>query len=114
MEKFAGFTGLFLLGGGVFLLAVSVRKGKRIVEHIKRRHPQQWDAMGKPAPGYFQSMERNRWMKFIRNREYLQFNDPTLTEMGDAQYKLENLTLGWMPAFIIVFGGMVLWLELAG
>lgn len=104
---------LALLVTAFILLVISVNKGKKIVEYLKRKYPQQWEDVGSPAPGYFQSLERIRWNAFIQVKEYLQFDDPVLTEMGDAQHKLYNITLGVIFAFVFV-GGIVAWFEWTG
>lgn len=114
MEKLTGFIGLLLLATSFILLVLSIHKGKRMVAYLKHRYPKQWDDMGNPAPGYFQSLERNRWTRFIWKREYRQFNDEKLTEMGDVQRKLETKTIGFIILFVVGFGGLVLWFELTG
>ena len=114
MEKFAGYTGLFLLVAGFILLVISVQKGKKMLEYMKLKYPQKWDEMGNPSPGYLQSINRTRWMKFIREQEYRQFKDQKLTDMGEAQRKIENFTLATVLAFIFIFGGLALCLEFSG
>lgn len=113
IEKVIALIGLALLVTGFILLIISVNKGKRIVEYLKRKYPKQWKDLGSPTPGYLQSLKRNRWIKFIWNREYVQFDDQKLTEMGDAQRSFENITLGVVFAFVFV-GGIVAWFELTG
>lgn len=113
IEKITALIALALLVTGFILLIISVNKGKRIVEYLKRKYPKQWEDFGSPKPGYFQSLERNRWNKFIWSREYVQFDDQKLTEMGDAQRNFENFILGIVFAFVLV-GGILAWLELIG
>lgn len=113
MEKPIALIALTILVTGFILLVISVNKGKRIVEYLKQRYPQQWEDMGNPAPGYLQSQERNRWMKFLWNRDYVQFNDKKLTEMGEAQRNLENIMLSVFFGFIFI-GGIVAWFEWMG
>lgn len=113
MEKSIALIALVILVTGFILLVISVNKGKRIVEYLKRKYPKQWEVLGSPTPGYSQSLERNRWFKFIRSREYVQFDDQKLTEMGDAQRNLENTIFGVIILFIFV-GGIVAWFEWRG
>ncbi len=110
MDKSIALFGLVILVAGFILLVISVNKGKRIVEYVKRKYPKQWEDLGSPTPGYLQSLERNRWMKFIQDRDYEQFDDQKLTEMGDSQRNLENITLAVVVAFVLI-GGIVVWFE---
>lgn len=95
-------------------MVITVYKGKKMVEYLKRKYPQKWKEAGKPTPGYMPDVRRQYWSRFIMNRKYLQFDDPELEEMGESQHLLETVTLGYIIGFAVVFGGIAIWARFAG
>lgn len=114
MGKVAAYIGLLFLLSAFMLLVISINSGKRIAGYLKRKYPKKWEGMGKPTPGYMNSTRMHSWTRFIMHREYLEFGDMKLEEMGKEQRLLEMITIGLVVAFVIISGGAFLLIELAG
>lgn len=104
--RIAGFIFLLI----VFLIwMISLYKGLKIVNYLKRFYKIKWEEMGKPRPDYLNVSIRLRWTKFISHGEYRIFRDNDLDKMCITQKKLEKLALILLILFFIGFGTIAVW-----
>jgi len=88
---------------------IVMMKGKKIANYLRQRHPSKWEAMGKPKPTMFYSLQRTEWQQFLIKKKYLEFDDPRVKEMGKAHHALENVFITNVFISFGVFAGIVIW-----
>jgi hypothetical protein len=110
MELVVGAVSVMFLGTSALLLVRSVRQGRQIAELLESRYPDEYRQLGRPRPGYFQSVRRWRFDQFIIGREYLDLKDPDLIEQCERlrRYNLRVLTL--VVSGFVVLGAVLVWL----
>lgn len=77
-EKALGLIALGWLIGAVLLATRLIRKGRELAEALAMRHPETYEALGRPQPSYLQSIQGSRFARFIAQREYENLGDPAL------------------------------------
>ena len=65
----------FLLIAGL-LLAGSVHRGRQVCKLLAERMPQKYVDLGSPLPGYFYSVRRDAYFRFIMQRKFEDLTDP--------------------------------------
>ena len=78
-EKAVAIVALAWLIGALLLMARSIRRGRELAEALAMRHPETYEALGRPQPGYFQSVRRDRFARFVARREFETLADPVLS-----------------------------------
>jgi hypothetical protein len=89
LEKTLGFIALIWLVGSVLLMARSVREGCDLADELAKRHPEVYEALGRPRPGFFYSAERTRFAQYVGRRKFENLGDDTLSARFEAYRKRE-------------------------
>ena len=108
LEKAAGLVALAWLVGSLILIARSVREGRSLADSFATRHPQLYESLGRPRPGYFDSVQRTRFARFVARREFENLADPVLAEQFEQHRKSEARLLIFMLASLGAVGLLVL------
>ena len=95
------------------VLIRSVLRGRALADDLATRHPDPYEGWGRPRPGWFESLRRNLWFRFVMRREYLDLGDPPLVERFDAYRRAEIRSLVATLVWLAVVGGAVLWVQRA-
>jgi hypothetical protein len=80
-------------------LVRSVQYGRRLAEQLAQRDPDRYEALGSPRPGYFDSLRRNRFFRFVMQAEFRSLTDAALVDQFEALSTLAAI------------GAAVVWLE---
>lgn len=108
-DKAVGLLALGWLVGSFLLMARSIRRGRDLADALATRHPETHEALGRPRPGYFDSVRRTRFAQFVGRREFEGLSDGALSARFEAYRKSEARLVVW----IIVSGAVVALLGLA-
>jgi len=84
IEKIAGLAALGWLVVAVLSMGRSIRRGQALADALAMRHPDVYEALGRPRPGYLDSLRRDRWARFVARREYGSLGDPPLAAEFEA------------------------------
>lgn len=71
-------------------MARSIRRGRELAEMLSTRHPETWETLGRPRPGYFESARRTRFSRFVGRREFEQLGDEILAAQFEVYRKSET------------------------
>lgn len=88
-EKAVGFIELGWLIGAILLMAGWIRRGRRLAAALAEKHPETYETLGRPQPGYFHSVRRSRFAQFVAHREYEKLGDPELSACFENYRKTE-------------------------
>jgi len=88
-EKALALVALGWLIGSSLLMARSIRSGRDLAEALATRHPATYEALGRPSPGYLDSVRRTRFAQFVGRREFENLADVSLSARFDAYRKSE-------------------------
>ena len=109
-DKIAGLIALGWLIGAVLLAARLVRRGQRLAATFAERHPQTYQALGRPQPGFFYSAERNQFARFLARRDFEKLGDPGLAaefeEYRNSEVRLLLTLLGSLAVVVLVIVGV--------
>ena len=102
-EKVVGLVALGWLVGSFLLMARSIRSGRDLAEELATRHPATYEALGRPRPGYLESVRRTRFAQFVGRREFEDLSDGWLSAQFEAYRKSEaRLVLSILASGVIV------------
>jgi hypothetical protein len=103
IEQVVAVIALGWLIGAVLLMGRSIRRGRVLAEALAQRHPQTYEALGRPRPGYFHSVRRSRFAGFVARREFENLGDPELAAQFDNYRRSEaRLVLSILATMIVV------------
>lgn len=88
-EKAIAFVALGWLLGALLLMVRSIRRGRELAKSLAARHPETYEALGRPRPGYLHSVRRDRFARFVARREFERLRDPVLSAQFEAYRKAE-------------------------
>ena len=108
-EKVVGLIALGWLIGSFLLMARSIRRGRDLAEALATRHPATYEALGRPRPGYLESVRRTRFAQFVGRREFENLADASLPAQFEAYRKSEARLI----VFILGSGVIVVLLAFA-
>ena len=108
LEKVLGLITLGWLVGAIILIARLVRQGRGLATSLATRHPETYEALGRPQPGFLHSARRSRFAQFIAKREYENLGDPALSAQFDSYRKAEarlllSLLVSLLAIALLVF-----------
>jgi hypothetical protein len=107
--KILAVAALIWLIASFLAMARSIRRGRELAEMLSTRHPETWETLGRPRPGYFESARRTRFAQYVGRREFEDLTDGALSAQFEAYRKSEaRLILS-----IIASGALVSLLALA-
>lgn len=92
-ERTAGLVALAWLVGAFALMARSIQRGRALADALATRHPELYESLGRPRPGYLDSAERRRFAHFVGRREFEALPDPVLAAQFEEHRKAENRLL---------------------
>lgn len=103
LKKVVALIALGWLIGAVILMGRSIRRGQALAEALARRHPETYEALGRPRPGYFHSVRRSRFAGFVARREFENLGDPELAAHFDNYRRSEaRLVLSILASMVVV------------
>ena len=88
----------------------SVRGGKELAAELAKRFPTEYQAWGRPQPGYFDSARRHAYFRFLMQRKYQALPDPVLVEQFRHHRRSELWFLVFLLAGFGLFGLVFVWL----
>jgi len=88
-EKTVGLIALGWLVGSFLLMARSIRSGRDLAEALAMRHPTTYEALGRPRPGYLDSVRRTRFAQYVGRREFESLSDAVLCARFEAYRRSE-------------------------
>lgn len=77
-ESALAFLALVWLVGGLILMGRFIRQGRALADAFAARHPETYEALGRPRPGYFDGPRKTRFARFVAQREFRNLGDPIL------------------------------------
>jgi hypothetical protein len=89
IQKLAAAVALAWLIVACLVMARSVRRGRDLATALAQRHPETYEALGRPRPGYFASVRRDRFARFVARREFDEIGDPVLAARFEEHRKSE-------------------------
>ena len=102
-EKALGLMALAWLVGSLLLMVRSIRQGRDLAETLATRHPETYEALGRPRPGYLESVRRTRFAQFVGRREFENLADESLSPQFEAYRKSEaRLILSILASGLVV------------
>ena len=102
-EKILAVAALVWYVGSLVAMGRSVRRGRELADMLATRHPDTYEELGRPRPGYFESVRRTKFANFVARREYEQLADDTLAAHFDAHRKAEaTLVIGIIGIGVII------------
>ena len=104
VEQTVAVVALAWLCGAMLLMGQSIRRGRDLAAELAKRFPGEYEAMGRPRPGYLHSTRRNRFARFVAQREYEALPDPALAMEFDAYRQQEaRLVVSLLVSMGVVF-----------
>lgn len=88
-EKVLAIIALCWLIVSVSMMSRSIRHGRELADALALHHPELYEELGRPRPGYFESARRTRFSRFVGRREFENRVDPSLAARFDAYRKSE-------------------------
>jgi hypothetical protein len=88
-DKALGLIALGWLVGSLLLMARSIRKGRDLADALAARHPETYESLGRPRPGYFESVRRTRFARFVGRRGFEGIADAALSARFEVYRKAE-------------------------
>jgi len=102
-EKAVGLIALSWLVGSFLLMARSIRGGRDLAAALASRYPDTYEALGRPRPGYLDSVRRTRFAQFVGRREFEGLADESLSSQFEAYRKSEaRLILSILASGVVV------------
>ena len=107
-DKVLGLIAVGWLVGAILLFARLIRRGRKLAEALAMQHPETYEALGRPQPGYLQSARQSRFAQFVAGREYENLDDPALSAQFEDYRKAEARLLLSLLASLGVVALLVL------
>ena len=92
-------------------LVRSVQYGRQLAEQLELRDPDRYEALGSPRPGYFDSLRRNRFSRFVMQAEFRSLADAALIAQFEAYRTTEIRRLVVVLSTLVALGAVVFWFE---
>jgi hypothetical protein len=108
MEKLAGYIAVAWLIGAMLLLMRLVRRGRQLAADLAARHPETYEALGRPQPGFLHSVRRSQFARFVARREYENLGDSVLSAEFEDYRQAEARLLIVLLASLGVVGFLIL------
>jgi len=107
IEKILGLIVLGWLIGSVLLMARLVRRGQKLTKTLATQHPETYEALGRPRPGFLHNARRRQFAKFIADRAYENLGDQPLSAKFEAYRKAEVRLLLFLLVSLVIVGLLV-------
>jgi len=89
-EKALGLIALGWLIGAMLMMMGTIRRGRKLAKKLAARHPEIYEAIGCPIPGYLESARRRRFAQFVARREFENLGDAALAAQFEAYRRYET------------------------
>ena len=89
LEKLLAIVALGWLIVSVSLMARSIRRGRELSDALALYHPELYEKLGRPRPGYFESVRRTRFARFVARRDFENVVDASLAARFEAYRRSE-------------------------
>ena len=110
MDLVVGAVAFVFMGASALLLVRSIRWGRGVADLLESKYPEAYRQLGRPRPGYFQSVRRWRFDQFIIGREYLDLEDPDLIEQCERLRRYNLRVLALVVSGFVALGVVLVWL----
>ena len=107
-DKAVALIALGWLIGAFLLMARSIQKGRELAAKLAARHPETYEALGRPRPGYLDSVRRDRFAQFVARRQFENLSDPVLAAQFEGYRKSEARLVFSILASLAVVALLVL------
>jgi hypothetical protein len=102
-ETVLGLMALTWLVSFLLLMARSIQSGRDLAETLAKRDPATYAALGRPRPGWLESVRRTRFAQFVGRREFENLADRSLSAKFEAYRKSEaRLAVTFLASGVIV------------
>jgi hypothetical protein len=102
-DKALGLIALGWLIAAMLLMMGTIRRGRELAKKLAARHPEVYEAIGRPIPGYLESVRRRRFAQFVARREFENLGDPALAAQFEAYRRYEaRLILSVLASLLVV------------
>ena len=91
----------------MLFLVRSVRRGQALADTFAIRHREKYEASGRPRPGYIDSIRRDRFARFVAQREYRDLGDPQLAAKFEEYRKAERRVMLVIIMTMVIVGALV-------
>jgi hypothetical protein len=88
-DQALGLIALGWLVGAILLSVRLIRRGRQLAAALATQHAETYEALGRPQPGYLQSVRQSRFAQFVARREYENLDDPALSAQFEDYRKAE-------------------------
>lgn len=103
LEQAVALIALGWIVSALLLMARSIRRGRKLAETLAKRHPEIYEALGRPRPGYLHSVRRDRFARFVGRREFEDMGDPDLSAQFEDYRKFDaRLVLSVLAGLVVV------------
>jgi hypothetical protein len=110
-EDTVGAAGAVYLAVSMLLIVAWVRRGRDVIDRLALRHPDRYEELGRPRPGYFDSPRRTRFAQYLSRREYVDLPDPPLVEEFDELRRFEHRMLAALLIGLAALGLAIAYLR---
>lgn len=109
LEATLGIVAACWLAVSFILMARSIFEGRALADALAERHPDAYETLGRPRPGFFLSARRSRFSRYVAQREFEDLADGALVARFEAYRRAEaRLVLS-----VLASGGAIALLALA-
>jgi len=112
-EDAAALAAAVWLAGAAVLVVRSMYRGRALANVLATRHPEKFEELGRPRPGYFDSIRTGRFERFVMQRGYRELNDPPLVEKFERHRRSEVKLLIVLLSGLAIVSLPILWLKWA-
>ena len=112
-EDAIAFAAAAWLVSAAVLVVRSVRRGRALADALATRHAEKFEELGRPRPGYFDSVRRGRFERFVMQRGYRELDDPPLLEEFERHRRSEVQLLIALLSGLVAVSLLILWLKRA-
>jgi hypothetical protein len=112
-EDAVAFAAAAWLVSAAVLVIRSVRQGRALSDALAARHPETFEELGRPRPGYFDSVRRDCFARFVMRRGYRELDDPPLVDEFERHRRSEVQLLIVLLSGLAVVSLLILWLKRA-
>jgi len=107
-EEALAYTALAWLVVGWILFSRSIRRGRELSDTLAARHPRTYEALGRPRPGYVDSIRSSRFGRYVGRQEFRALADPPLVAAFEHHRRAERQLVIFLLSTLGVIGVLVL------
>jgi hypothetical protein len=112
--RLVAYVALAWLLVGTVLMGRSIRKGRELAAALAERHPATYEALGRPRPGWFHGVRRDRFARFVGRGAFRALDDPALVSRFEDYRRSDARLVVALLASMVVVGLLVLAVRFLG